>query len=125
MTNKPIDWMQPIELDTDPPRPATLRWVYPDGSGADVYADWFGNEGDDWMPTGNDGFVDHNYPCVRNVRPGDFESAEPTPDLAAELAEALRELRDNIAAASLARNDNGKRVRAMADAALAKWDARK
>jgi len=43
--------------------------------------------------------------------------------LADELAEALTELRRDIAAASLVRNEGGKRIRETADKALAKHQA--
>ncbi len=126
MTNKPIDWTQPIELATEPPRPAALRWVCLDGSGAAVNADWFGNGDNDWMPTGNDGFVGCNFPRVRNVA--------TAPDLAAELAEALREIDRRYTAwlaASPKRDVPGvkpgtiRNMGRIARAALAKWEASK
>lgn len=147
MTNEPIDWTQPICLDTVPPKPATVRWVYPDGSGADVYADWFGNGCEDWQPTDNEGFIERHLPRVRNVRTGDFE---PAPDLAAELAEALRAAECELERAreqfafyaeshrqkQTADGDEKAKTnyrfagymtagRDIARAALAKWDARK
>lgn len=125
MTNEPIDWTQPICLDTVPPRGALAGNISPDGGVAKVYADWLGDGFVDyWWVTCSDGAAGNSdYPRVRNVHPGDFEPAKPTPDLAAELAEALRALCEQ--AERLALWDKTGPAYYDAKRTLAKWESLK
>ena len=83
-----IDWTKPIELATDPPRPARVVSGPTRAGNYDVEADWGEPHGLMSLFVGPlSGFVcgyEYDLPRVRNVA--------ATPDLAAELAEALREI---------------------------------